>query len=273
MKKILYSLAILLGLSLAGCSEADNLAGDGDTLPAVTIYSYDIPAGADPDATVNLRFIPNLVCDKFYVLIEKKADKDAFIATNGESAYADRVVAQGTQYPVAPKDYLDETLAGAYAITAVGVSGSGEKGAPVEFVFNGIEWSLVGTAYYYEDASFTATAIDGIPANWYVSTNLETTRYKLEDYYGDLGAHGYTMKLSWDDTGALTFYSGQASPTANMWLLPTPYTNATYGAMYADVDLDPDYTYYDEGVVYINFRRRVDAGTFAGWYYMYIELP
>jgi hypothetical protein len=275
MKKILYSVTALLGLYLAGCSEADNLAGGGDTQPVVTIYSYDVPADADADATVNLRFIPNVVCDKFYVLTEQKADKDAFIASNGEDAYADRVVAQGVQYPAGPADYLNENLPGDYTITAVGVSASGGKGKSVEFVFNGIAWQLVGTASYYEDASFSS-AINGIPAEWYVSTNLETPIYKLGDYYGALGVHGYNIKLSWDNTtGALTFYTGAESPTAGYWRLPTPYNNTTYGAYFAEVDLNPAYTYYDSdnGKVAINFRRVVSAGSFNGWYYMYIELP
>lgn len=275
MKKLLYSLILLAGgLYFTGCQEVDNLAGGGDTQPAVTIYSYDIPADADPDATVNLRFIPNLVCDKFYVLIEKKADKDAFITSNGEAAYVEKVVAQGTQYPVQATDYLNENLPGVYAITAVGVSAGGEKGKPFEFIFNGIEWINQGTAYYYEEASFSA-AINGIPANWYKSGNLETPRYKLEDYYGALDAHGYNIKLSWDAEGAITFYTGAASPNAGLWMLPTPYNNATYGAMFAEVDLDPTYTYYDSDnkLVVINFRRAVSAGAFSGWFDMYIELP
>jgi hypothetical protein len=273
MKKFLYSFAALLGFYLVGCSEVDNLAGGGDTQPAVTIYSYDTPADTDPDATVNLRFIPNTVCDKFYVLADKKADKDAFIASSGDAAYADKVVSQGTQYPAQVTDYLNESLAGDYVITAVGVSAGGEKGNPVEFIFNGIEWQLVGTAHYSEEALFTATPIEGVPAQWYVSVNLATPQYKLEDYYGALGAHGYNMKLNWDATGALTFYTGAASPTEGMWRLPTPYNHATYGAMFAEVDLDPEYSLYEDGVVFINFRRAVSAGTFAGWVYMYIELP
>jgi hypothetical protein len=275
MKKLLYSLAALLGIYAMGCSEVDNLAGGGETQPVVTIYSYDVPVDADPDATVNLRFIPNTVCDKFYVLVEKKADKDAFIASNGDAAYLDKVVAQGAQYPAEAADYLNENLPGVYAITAVGVSAGGEKGKPFEFIFNGVEFQLLGTAYYYEPASFGATDIVAAPAEWYVSTNLETPIYKLNDYYGSLGAHGYNLKLNWDATGTITFYTGAASPTAGFWRLPTPYNNPTYGAMFAEVDLDPDYTYYDDsqGMVVINYRRVVAAGPFAGWFDMFIVLP
>jgi hypothetical protein len=274
MKKIIYSFAVLLAICFSGCEETDNLSEAGEKGPLVTIYSYTIPAGKDADATVNLRFRPNSDCAKFYVLIEKKADKDTFMASHDSIEYAAKVVASGKEYPAQDLDYLDESLAATYAITAVGVSTDGAKGRPVEFIFNGIEWGLIGNAIYTDPFS---AALTNVPVKWYKSTNLATPIYKLEDRFAALGpgGEGYNIKLTWDANGKITFLSGQQSPRAGFWMLETPFTHATYGAYWEEVDLDPEYTYYDadNNYIQIEYRRVVSAGTFAGWYDIIIELP
>ena len=281
MKKIVYSFIVLLAFCLTGCDEVDNLANNGESGPIVSIYEYAAPAGTDADATVNLRFIPNGVCAKFYVLIEKKADKDAFMGTNNEEAYAARVVEKGQEYPAEAFDYLNENLAATYAITAVGVSGNGTKGKAKELIFNGVEWKLIGNAIYTDPvvAVLYGAANDyaDVPVKWYESTNLEKVVYKLEGRFDALGSSyaGSNIKLNWDGTGKITFHTGVVSPTSGMWRLDTPFMHATYGAIWQEVDLDPDFTYYDatDNMITINFRRAVSLGTFAGWYDMYIELP
>jgi hypothetical protein len=271
MKNLVYSFAVLLGFYLAGCSKADNLSGGAETQPVVTVYSYDVPADADPDVTVNLRFIPNTVCDKFYVLVEKKADKDAFVKSNGEAAYADKVVAQGAQYPAEITDYFNASLPGNYTITAVPVSAGGEKGKSAEFVFNGFDFQLVGTAYY-SDGAFTP--VSSAPAQWYV-LNLETPIYKLAVTISAWNNYRRIIKLNWDSKGALTFYNGEKSTRDGYWMFPTPYTHATYGAYWQEVDLNPKNSYYDKtaNVIYMNTRRVVSAGAFTGWYPVVIALP
>ncbi|MDR0834798.1 MAG: hypothetical protein LBN93_11580 [Candidatus Symbiothrix sp.] len=184
MKKILYSFAVLLALCVSGCEEADNLSKAGEKGPLVTIYSYTIPAGADDGSTVNLRFVPNQDVADFYVLIEKKADKDAFLASHTESEYADRVVSTGTKYSK-ETNYLNETLAAIYAITAVGVNVSGVKGEPVEFIFNGIEWFKVDP-FIYVDGTFK-TFYNVTPLPMYVQTETATVngnvRYRFKNAY------------------------------------------------------------------------------------------
>ena len=273
MKNNIYKLfiAILAIGFMASCTEEWGTQPGNDPSPVVTIYSNPIPATADPDATINLRFVPNSQCSKFYVLIETKADKDAFIASNGEAAYAERVVANGTQYTSEITDILDETLANVYAITVVGVTANGAKGKPNEFIFNGIHWELVGTALYY-DASFNLVNYE--PAEWYKSTNTDPVRYKIFVTMSTWGNYERVMKLSWNTTtGALTFYNGTQSPRAGYWMFPTPFTHATYGAYSQEIDLDPDYSYYDNGEIVMDTRRVVSAGTFAGWYPVHIILP
>ncbi|MDR1369196.1 MAG: hypothetical protein LBJ72_03560 [Dysgonamonadaceae bacterium] len=279
MKKIIYSFTALLLLCLGGCEETNNLAGGGVSEPHVTIYSYTIPAGTDADATVNLRFMPNQACAEFYVLVEKKADKDAFLAKNDEREYAARVVELGQKYPAKDLDYLNETLAATYAITAVGVSQSGTKGNSVEYIFNGVEWSLVGNVIYSDPVINVLYGIDylDVPVKWYVSANLEKPIYKLEGRFDSLDPDfvGSNIKLSWDDTGKITFLSGVTSPTNGMWRLETPFLHPTYGAIWQEVDLNTTLTYYNatSKLVNIYFRRAVSAGTFAGWYDMTIKLP
>jgi hypothetical protein len=210
-------------------------------------------------------------------LIEKKAAKDAFIASNGESAYTNKVVEEGTQYPTEPIDILNETLSGVYAVTAVGVDKNGGKGKQTEFVFNGIEWEYIGDAQFYQPASFVASlSIDDPSVKWYKSVGLDTVLYKLENYYASIDEPGYSLKLNWDEDGALTFRTGAVNPSnAAYWRLPTPFVNASYGAYSAEVDTDPEYTYYDDEtkVITINYRRIVSAGSFANWYDMTITLP
>jgi hypothetical protein len=270
MKKILYGFAVLLAL-LNACS-AEDFSDTGEKGPLVTIFSYAVPAGTDEDATANLRFVPNQDAVEFYVLVEKKADKDAFLASHSESEYVARVIGSGTKYSK-DADYLNETLAATYAVTAVGVSASGEKGRPVEFIFNGVEWELVGEAIYTDP--FSATLTD-VPVKWYVSTNQPTPIYKLENRFAALDVLGYNLKLNWDETtGAITFYSGFVSTRSGYWDLETPFTHSSYGMYYEEVDLDPEFTFYDAGsnVIQLEYRRVVSAGTFSGWYDILIYLP
>jgi hypothetical protein len=271
MKKIIYSFAVLLALCVSSCEEDDLSTSSGQTGPIVTIYSYAAPTGADEDATANLRFVPNQDAAEFYVLVEKKADKDAFLASHSESEYTSRVLELGTKYSETT-DYLNETLASTYVITAVGVSAGGTKGRPIEFIFNGVEWKLIGNAIYTDPFS---TTLKNVPVKWYASTNQPKTIYKLENRFAALDVDGYNVKLNWDENGAITFFSGAASTRAGFWQLPTPFTHATYGAYFEEVDLDPGYTFYDAdaNAIQLEYRRVVSAGTFAGWYDIIIYLP
>ena len=282
MKKYYYVvIAIITGLWLSSCSKADDLAGSGDVLPAVTIFLNDIPASADPDVTVNLLYIPNSLCDKFYVLIEKKADKEAFITANGLDAYRDRVVSNGTQYSDI-STMFDDTLSDTYAITAVGVAKNGTKGNPNEFIFNGINYALVGTAYYSSSWFNADTQVSNLPTSWYKSTNIDPVIYKLVVDMGPAWIMGpawtnymRSMKLNWNSDGKLAFYNGTESPRAGYWMYPTPFGTATYGAYWQEIDLDPEYTYYDfdDNEIWMDTRRVVAVGTFAGWFPVYIKLP
>lgn len=269
MKKLLYGFAALACLWLSSCSEVDNLAGGGDTAPAVTIYSYAIPADTDEDATVNLRIMPNAVCSQFYVLAEKQADKAAFIAANGVDAYAARVVANGTQYTAEPTKILNETLAGVYAVTAVGVAADGTTGKPAEFLFNGIEWATVGAAFYSTHAiGSLAPAVVDQAGTWYKSVNLETVRYKFEATMAAWSNYKLVIKLNWNAEGALTFYNGRASTLdPAYWWLPTPFTYGSYGAVWTEVDPDPAYSGYLESTntVYLDARSVVSAGYLVNW--------
>jgi hypothetical protein len=252
MKKLLYSLIALSGY-LMGCSEADNLAGSGDTQPVITLYSYDAPADADPESTVNLRFIPNLVCDKFYVLVEKKTDKDAFVGSSGEAAYADRVIAQGTQYPAIAKDYVNDNLPGVYAITAIPVSAGGEKGKQVEFIFNGVEYVAVGAGTFTSNDVYGETyevEIDRAVPN----PNL----YRARNLYAD----GYNIKI-------------EVFPAQNKAVIaPQEIGFALFGASYPRTWLRADACTYANGVITVtpgsssNYNRwtvEPPPGTLGAW--------
>lgn len=282
MKSKIYQLfiAFLVFGFMVSCTEEWGTLPGNDPAPVVTIFSYNAPADKDPDATANLRFAPNSQCDKFYVLIELKTDKEAFMATHDEAAYAERVVSNGTQYPAQSVDLLNDALANVYAITAVGVTANGTKGKPSEFVFNGIIWELIGTAYYTDERTSwsytTVAAPTHIPAKWYKSTNQPELRYKLVAILPSWNNYEQVIKLNWDaTTGGLKFFNGQVSPANGYWDLPTPFVHPTYGAMWTEVDLSPDYTGYDpdDNSIYMDTRMRVSAGVFNTWRGIYIELP
>ncbi|MDR3134016.1 MAG: hypothetical protein LBU42_08375 [Prevotellaceae bacterium] len=228
MKKLVYSFAALLGFYLVGCSEVDNLAGDGETQPVVTLYSYDAPANTDPEATVNLRFIPNTVCDKFYVQIEKKADKDAFINNSGEAAYIDKVVSQGTQYPAEITDYLNSNLPGVYAITAVPLSAGGEKGKPAEFIFNGVEWTAVGAG------TFTSNDVLGKTYSVEIERAVPSPNlYRVRNLY----ANGFHIKI-------------EVFPAQNRAVIPAQEIGLSlFGSSYPRTWLRADACTYANGVI------------------------
>ena len=271
MKKILYSFALLAaGLWLSSCTEVDNLGANGDTVPVVTIYSYEIPEGMDEDNTANLRYVPNLVCDHFFILIEKKVNKDAFIAANGIDAYVARVVAEGTRYD-GVTELIKDAVGGTFAVTGVGVSGN-MIGKPTEFIFNGVEWGLVGAALYSTPAAshalFSTPAVNNQPGNWYKSVNLDEVRYKLEVTMPDSwNNYVQVIKLNWDDEGELTFYNGRSGLLPTGWFLPTGFTIDVHGRVWVEVDRDPGYSGYNSGsnIVVMDGRYAVAAGGLGGW--------
>jgi len=150
MKKYSYILAaVLLGFSFTSCQENLGSEPGNDKLPAVVVYKYAPSSEYDSDTDQRVRFVSNDKVTKATYLVEKVADKDAFIASQGESAYAEKVLSQGTA--ISFSNGVAETvvtgMAGDYAITAAASDGSNTTMRSVKF--SGIPWdpnsSIEGT--------------------------------------------------------------------------------------------------------------------------------
>ena len=167
MKKYIYIFAAaVVSLSLASCVEELGTTPGNDSQPVVTVYSYNPSAEYDGDTDQRVRFVSNGKVEKAYFLIDKKADKDALIASQGEAAYMDKVVSQGQQINFT--DGIFEAMAtnmpGAYDISAVAISGSDRTLRSV--TFNGIAWD-------------TNSSIEGETTAMYISKLIKPTGIKV----------------------------------------------------------------------------------------------
>lgn len=131
LKKYLYAaLAVVSAIALAACSDDEGTDPGHDSAPAVTIYSYTPGSGYNADEDVKIRIAPNSKVKDIYYLSELTTAKQEYVAENGENAYADYVVENGTK--IESEDDADPEvtltgLLGNYTITVVGLAGNGKK--------------------------------------------------------------------------------------------------------------------------------------------------
>lgn len=150
LKKYFYTVWVAAAaIALAACSENEGTNPGSDADPVVTVYQYEPGEGYNADNDVVLRFVANGKVSDFYYLNETKEAKEAYIAANGEQAYIEQVVANGTHVETSSADY-ETTLTdmeGLYAITVVAVSNGGQKKA-YETTFLGLAWEDVVSGTY-----------------------------------------------------------------------------------------------------------------------------
>ena len=142
MKRYSYILAALLvGFSFTSCVEELGTEPGNDKLPAVIVYSYSPSSEYDSDTDQRVRFVSNGKVSKAAYLVEKQADKKAFIDAQGEAAYAEKVLSQGTAISFASDGVAETTVTGMtgdYEITAAASDGSQSTMRSVKF--SGIPW-------------------------------------------------------------------------------------------------------------------------------------
>lgn len=156
-KNIIYSIgAWLTAMCLFSCSadmdvqlEKDNTA---NAEPYTTINQYAVGKGLNPDNDTQLRFSFNTCVDKAYYIVELVADKKKYVEENGDAAYLDYVVENGTEitYELETRS-ADVTLTGLIGeneITVVSVNSNGQKKANSIF-FTGLSWLDVCSGTYY----------------------------------------------------------------------------------------------------------------------------
>lgn len=177
-KILLFAAATVL--ALASCSKEQGTEPGSESAPKVTFYQYAAPDGYNQDESLTLRLVPNGKVSKMYLLTELKADKTAFIEKNGEEAYVNKVVENGSAMAGADKDIVISDLQGLYAFTVVAESENGNRCA-YESTFKGIKWVEAGTAVFIE------ASISGKQGQVSVKRVEDANRFKIENPCGQIG--------------------------------------------------------------------------------------
>ena len=152
-KIFLFAAALAAGVAFSSCTKELGTVPGSETAPKVTFYQYDAPDEYNQDESLTLRVVPNGKVTSMYLYKEPKADKEAYIAANGEAAYAQKVVSEGTKYGGSDFDVVLSDIQGLYAITVVAENESEQ--IAYETTFKGILWVDGGTAMFYD--MFTQT--------------------------------------------------------------------------------------------------------------------
>ncbi len=227
MRKIfLYFATITLSaLALTGCREELGSTPGSDGYALVTPYAYaPVDATLNPDENAALRLFSNGKAKEFYYYAELLEDKADFIDSNGEQAYKDRVVSQGTKMTV-PANGLSETvvsgLAGYYAISVVALNSSGKQGPMTEVVFYGLSWTdVVDGTYTFGFLADQGVRPENVPTTLQVA-DQDPTIYRFKDIF----APGFGLKVALlDQTGS------DADGTFTYTRIPNQSTGLEYGA-------------------------------------------
>ena len=280
MKKYLYLLfAAFVASTMVACTEEVGTVPGNDPTAVATIYELPAPAECDPDMTCKLRIAPNSTTKKMWVLAEKEADKDAYVASKGEAAYAKYVTEQGTAYEAADQDILLENLAGKYVVTVVVADA---KGNLKQFAhsYEGILWQDFCTAELYSGhlnkffGNYLATEVklqkaDGRDEYRFVQPYQTVAEKWGITQYTEGGHH---FRFLWDGKSA-NIKPVSKGMNSGLYILTTGFYHPSYGMVYWYVDSDPNYTFYDasEKMFQIETQMTVGAGSFGwfdDWYYL-----
>lgn len=208
MKRYIHILAMaLFSLMLSSCVEKLGTDPDNDPAPKATIYQYAPGAGYNSDEDVAVRFVSNGKAAKIYYLVELAADKEAYIEANGEDAYIQKVISEGTEIPsesLSSHNVILTGMAGTYSISAVAAAGS--QHVLSESVFYGLTWSTVSTGTY-EFGILSQMGLSPVPTELQVCES-DPTLYRFKDVFKP----GYSLKIvllpnltKKDDYGTYTF--------------------------------------------------------------------
>lgn len=229
---VLFSL-----LAFTACSEDEGTAPGGDSVPALSIYTYSVLPPLNSDNDVKVRIAANNKASDVYYLAQKTAEKVA--AGMSDEAYAAYVVANGTKVTLEndlqtggkAADIVVTGLLGEYTITAVATNGS-VNSKPVSTEFEGLIWNDVVKGIYIANVNaniksvFTAQLGDvQVPTTL---QNLATDKnlYRFKDLYGA----GYHLQIRTidqkgeDDGGVYTFFRIPQQTTPLIF-------NSKYGAL------------------------------------------
>ncbi|MBP5567223.1 MAG: hypothetical protein J6X57_07055 [Bacteroidales bacterium] len=275
MKKLAYILSVaLLGIFAASCTEQEGTVPGSDGQPKVTIFQYTPSAEYNADEDVSIRIVKNKQTTSAKYLVELTKDKEAAIEADGEKAYIEKVLANGTDITFSDEGTFDVLLTGLanfYDITVVAVNGS--KKELCSSTFEGLAWKPgikgVYTIYNGNIRGLTAGG-DAGQVTELQQCESDEKLFRFKDLYG--AGKSLKIKVTDDDpvdtgTYGLIRYFRVARQSTSL-------VHATYGPV--DVldfgyDLGDNYfydggyncyKYDDDGYCVLNLRYRVSAGAF-----------
>lgn len=139
MKKYINSLFVMLctAMTFTACTEEEGTMPGNDSQPSVTIYQYTPGKGYNPENDVCIRLATNNKTEAVFYLVEKTTEKADFIASNGEEAYADRVISNGVKVNNTSDekntDIIITGILGKNSITAVAIAGNEKRMSETSF--------------------------------------------------------------------------------------------------------------------------------------------
>lgn len=255
LKKYMYALVAVAGsFVMASCSDREGTEPGTDGQPAVTVYTYAPGSGYNSDEDVMVRVAVNNQVAEVYYLYDTKANVENSLATSGETAYADYVVANGTKVAVdGNPEFVLTGLLGEHLISVVGVSAGGAKSAVELASFTGLTWSPVVTG----TVTFGFLGTLGLPphAAELQICDFDSSLYRIKDMYGT-GSHLKFSVLTTgteDDAGNVMKYCRISSQDTGLSVTP-------YGAV---------------GVQDVGYWQNDDSFVTGGGYenYFYVSGP
>lgn len=200
-KNIIYSIgACLAALCISSCDpnadvilENDNSGTTGE--PYATINQYTVDGDYNPDNDTRLRFTFNENVSEAYYLVELSAEKKQFIEENGQQAYMQRVVDNGTSITIEEEtrsaDIIITGIAGENDITVVSVGKDKKMKANTAF-FTGITWMDVCTGTYFTSVLAPLGIPAELPNKKLQVADVNPNMYRIVDLYNS----GYSLKFT-----------------------------------------------------------------------------
>ena len=283
MKKKLFAyLLALVGMAtFSACTEEAGTEPGGDSQPSVVLYQYTVSANeGNADNDTHLRVAVNNQVSDIYYLAEPTDTHDAYIESNGEEAYRQYVVDNGTQVTVTDgvADFYVTGLFGAYTITVVGV-GHNNSLCAANATFFGYTWNTLATGRVVAallDGTFEFTVAPGFTLQ---QRDDDPDVYRIQNLYGN----GYHLIIRAQgepqtETGDFFEQEGVSYKTVVFETLGTPYSYGDYGQIslsdYATYAGDQNYLYYNRlyanNYLYAQSIYTVSAGYLAQGYVQFV---
>lgn len=232
MKKnwLTYLLALLVVSAFTACKDEEGREPGTDGAPVVTLYQYTVTTaeGYNPDNDTHLRVAVNNQVNNVYYLAELTDTRDAYVESNGEDAYNQYVVDNGTQVTVEDGvvDLYVTGIRGANTITVVGV-GNGGALCSASATFLGYVWNTLATG------QVCAPIMDGTTAfSWASGFTLQQREdnpdiYRIADLYGT-GYHLIITAQGEAQTESGDYYGeeGNSFRLVTLTTLGTPYSTS-----------------------------------------------